>query len=51
MAASGVLRTARQILKFMADGHGFERVMKNVRKSIQWRIRWGRSNQLRMMYT
>ena len=30
MATNGVLRSAGQILKFLADGHGFDRVLKNV---------------------
>ena len=31
MAASTVLRSARQILKFLSEGQGYERVMKGVR--------------------
>ena len=31
MAANTVLRSARQILKFLSEGQGYERVMKGVR--------------------
>ena len=31
MAASGVLRSAQQVLKFLVEGRGFDRVLSNVR--------------------
>ena len=32
MAANHILKAARNIMKFMSEGSGFDRVMKNVRK-------------------